>query len=641
MKEIRVVVRAALICVLMSIGIYACGGSGGGAIPLGDTGNPSTVAVQTAADIVNCPYGGIALDYGIDDNSNGQLDIPSEVDGTEYICNGADGASGQNGQTALINTTALAAGDQNCPYGGTMMDYGTDDDFDGVLAITEVDDTAYICNGASDSNAPVAPLIANTVSGSRIDLEWSGMLARPDIVFYEIYQDHTYIHSTSDASTLAYSVTGLDPRKVYCFAVTGLDIMYNVVVQSSEVCAATGGGHPHSDGSIASPMDITGSLPYIGSVDTTSSYYHITVSPSTAYTLSISNMSDNVDLFVYDNNSTFADNRITCSSENTSVSDEQCNYYSTGPDLYVRVSGQNTAAGAPFVLDIAEISIQGTGEGTSSAPVDMASLPYTGSVDTTLSFYNAAVSQGTEYAVILSDLTDNADLYVYDNDGTFSALACSSVFKTGFNEVCVITPSGTDLYILVSGVRTSSGADYVLHVGQTVQATATGSYYKLYDNYFGTTDYYEYAGTRSGLVSSYVDGYCDDYRAYAAFDLSSLGTTVNAAALVYGQSYNMGSWSLGSTPVRTYDVSSTIGVDPYATIYNDLGAGTQYSGQYAVDRYVDKVGVVFNQAAVDAINATSGSFGVGVSQPLGCYIGGLGSVINETFNLSSVKLVVE
>ena len=38
----------------------------------------------------NCENGGVAISYGVDDNSDGVLDA-DEVDNTEYICDGADG----------------------------------------------------------------------------------------------------------------------------------------------------------------------------------------------------------------------------------------------------------------------------------------------------------------------------------------------------------------------------------------------------------------------------------------------------------------------------------------------------------------------------------------------------------------------
>ena len=55
---------------------------------------------------------------------------------------------GENGATALIKTTAEAAGD-NCENGGTRVDIGLDDNSNGMLETVEIDSTEYICNGVT------------------------------------------------------------------------------------------------------------------------------------------------------------------------------------------------------------------------------------------------------------------------------------------------------------------------------------------------------------------------------------------------------------------------------------------------------------------------------------------------------------
>ncbi len=156
----------------------------------GPTSHPS-VAYQTVAVAVGspeCPTGGVKVDAGIDDNGNGVLD-PAEVDGTEYVCNGAtslvsvtpepqgvhclagglrvasgvdangDGALGaaeittteyvcNAGAASLVRTTAVAAG-ATCATGGILVASGLDDDLDGTLDDAEVDASAAVCNGAA------------------------------------------------------------------------------------------------------------------------------------------------------------------------------------------------------------------------------------------------------------------------------------------------------------------------------------------------------------------------------------------------------------------------------------------------------------------------------------------------------------
>ena len=63
-------------------------------------GNASTMVNQLALEdcsAFGCPNGCIQIDYGVDDNASGMLDA-NEVDGTEYICHGSDGAPGAQGE---------------------------------------------------------------------------------------------------------------------------------------------------------------------------------------------------------------------------------------------------------------------------------------------------------------------------------------------------------------------------------------------------------------------------------------------------------------------------------------------------------------------------------------------------------------
>lgn len=81
----------------------ACGGGGssGGSEILG---NPSVAANSAPYTGGLCPDGGITVETGIDDNGNGVLDT-SEVDDTQIVCNGADGATGATGTDGVDGAT--------------------------------------------------------------------------------------------------------------------------------------------------------------------------------------------------------------------------------------------------------------------------------------------------------------------------------------------------------------------------------------------------------------------------------------------------------------------------------------------------------------------------------------------------------
>ena len=62
---------------------------------------------------------------------------------------GQDGAAGADGLNSLLQQTALPSGDSNCPTGGLRLDSGVDENSDGALSSWEIDQTSFVCNGGS------------------------------------------------------------------------------------------------------------------------------------------------------------------------------------------------------------------------------------------------------------------------------------------------------------------------------------------------------------------------------------------------------------------------------------------------------------------------------------------------------------
>jgi hypothetical protein len=137
----------------------------------GTNGQNTLVKSTTETAGANCTTGGIKIEYGLDANSNGTLDV-SEINATltRYVCNGATGAqgiqgltgsqgiqgiagtngtNGSNGQNTLVKSTTEAAG-ANCTTGGVKIEYGLDANNNGTLDISEINATLtkYVCNGA-------------------------------------------------------------------------------------------------------------------------------------------------------------------------------------------------------------------------------------------------------------------------------------------------------------------------------------------------------------------------------------------------------------------------------------------------------------------------------------------------------------
>ncbi len=104
----------------------------------------------------NCPSGGTRVDYGTDDDGDGVLDMPGEVDGTYYVCGGAAGEAGTpgvDGASTLIGSEYVFEADHGCAEGYTRLTFGLDNGDgggaagDGVLQPGEVDSTLISCLG--------------------------------------------------------------------------------------------------------------------------------------------------------------------------------------------------------------------------------------------------------------------------------------------------------------------------------------------------------------------------------------------------------------------------------------------------------------------------------------------------------------
>lgn len=105
----------------------------------GTNGNHgSLVRVSAEPPGVNCATGGQRVETGVDTNGDGILD-PSEVTDTTFVCDGADGLR------SLVDVVALPFGDASCPRSGHRIDHGIDDDDDGVLDPSEIDDSTLLC----------------------------------------------------------------------------------------------------------------------------------------------------------------------------------------------------------------------------------------------------------------------------------------------------------------------------------------------------------------------------------------------------------------------------------------------------------------------------------------------------------------
>lgn len=111
----------------------------------------------------------------------------------------------------------------------------------------------------------------------------------------------------------------------------------------------------------------------------------------------------------------------------------------------------------------------GTKDNPIIIPVDPAgsyqSTPYSGTVGTgALYFRLTGLYPDNLHTVVLSGMTDNADLYVYTD--AFITPACSSTNTGSVDDICNANTSAQgELYIKVNGSLTVSGTSFALVAG--------------------------------------------------------------------------------------------------------------------------------------------------------------------------------
>ena len=221
-------------------------------------------------------------------------------------------------------------------------------------------------------------------------------------------------------------------------------------------------GSTMDDGGIPpSPVVVTVGSPIFDNVAILGfNTYAATVSPGALYKISITNQSDDADLLFFGTDSTFA-TLAQCSIDNTSLSgklSEDCVMVASGNTLYFGVDGTYVSGAASYTLDIEQLTI------TSMT----LSTPFPGSTTQRGTIVSAVtVSPGVTYTTSITGLSDDANLYMFGNDNTFSTLANCAITNAHFSgtapEDCTLVSSSGILYFIIDGIFSSAA---------TVQFTA-------------------------------------------------------------------------------------------------------------------------------------------------------------------------
>ncbi|HET7317505.1 MAG TPA: hypothetical protein VFK23_00070 [Nitrospirota bacterium] len=218
----------------------------------------------------------------------------------------------------------------------------------------------------------------------------------------------------------------------------------------------------HGGGGGAAPAPIPTTVLTVGApvsdtiVRSTFNAYSATVTPGSFYKISITGMTDDVDLNVYDTDNTFR-NPIICPIDNGAIigtSPEDCILIPSGNTLYFGVNG-SVLAGSAAVYTIDVELLPETNLNLSIPQGDQ-------TTQRTAAAYSLPVTPGA-YTVSMTGLTDDADIHVFTENGSVvSPAVCSPPDNTLFigkePEDCTVNvnTSNTTVLFIVDGIFSSA-----------------------------------------------------------------------------------------------------------------------------------------------------------------------------------------
>jgi len=314
-------------------------------------------------------------------------------------------------------------------------------------------------------------VISSLTPGNAYSIDLTGLSANVDLDLYDTNTAGTWsgwFCGSYNSQTNAESCT---------FVATSTNVYVNVSTFTSVGATFTISGTdygvaPVAEGTLATPVIIPfTSLPYTtGSVSPTlGSYYEVTgLTIGNEYTISLSAMTDNVNLIVYSSNQTTAWRGIYCSSANTLTTPDSCSFVANTTTALV-FAKESTTVGGTFTIDGVDNGVPVTAgtysEGTSANPkmIPYVNLPYTaGSVSGSQDSYYGitGLTAGNVYSVTLTAQSDMMGLAVYKNmvNGILSGYGCGSTVSGNIiTYSCSFITSGTNAYVLITDFTASGG----------------------------------------------------------------------------------------------------------------------------------------------------------------------------------------
>jgi chitodextrinase len=209
-------------CLIISIGLISCGGSGGSSYPgssFSDTTPPSVPSGLTATPT---SLSSISLNWTASTDDVGVAGYKIFRNGTQIstsIAISFDDTGLTSSTTYSYTVSAYDAAGNNSPQSTPSS------------ATTSSSEPL-------DTQAPTSPtnLTATALGPRQINLIWSSSQDNVRVAGYKIYRDGAYLKSVTTTTT---NDTGLSESTAYCYSVAAFDAANNTSWQSSQVCATT------------------------------------------------------------------------------------------------------------------------------------------------------------------------------------------------------------------------------------------------------------------------------------------------------------------------------------------------------------------------------------------------------------------
>lgn len=375
-----------------------------------------------------------------------------------------------------------------------------------------------------------------------------------------------------DTSSAYFRITGLTPGARYRVGVSGLqdDVSVGAYHRLDDFwgeCWASGGGDPtagcsapaNGDGELfvvvdgwataaGSPfvLDVTdgarldasiayGAEPYLGEVDPAGGQYELTgLEPGVEYVVTVTDLSDDVDLEV------FADPWFETSACGSWRWDTKAEYCSAVADadgrLYVFVDGTYMAGPtATFRVDVDPMITVGVNSATGVLGLE-------GTVDTGHAWYRiTGLTPGEHVTVSLRLLSDNLDLYLFDDRELWSYVGGAYGVLEHPESVTAVVPDTGELHVWIYGASSAAGSGYLLRAdpaSTALDGTLPAAQVLPYSGAISTeTQRYRITGLDANAPYTVsLSGMTDDADLYVYGDAWFTGTELECSATTTGSS---------------------------------------------------------------------------------------------------------